>query len=167
MIETCRWGMRWDLHFLNEALLQAKMSKDPNTQVGAVIVGEDKELRSTGFNGFPRGITDTPGRLMDKPTKLNLMVHAEINAICNAARIGTPLKGTALYLSVTDRGGDVWGGAPCIRCSVELIQAGIAEIVTWPFKADMESSWRASVEQAAAILGESGVRLRIMEQVAP
>jgi deoxycytidylate deaminase len=93
------------------------------------------------------------------------MVHAEINAICNAARVGIPLKGTALYLAVTDDSHAVWGGAPCVRCAVELIQVGIEEIITWPFKNDQGSSWRASVEQASAILGEAGVRLRIVEPV--
>jgi dCMP deaminase len=102
--------------------------------------------------------------LADKPLKNTLMVHAEQNAICNAARIGIPLKGTALYLAATDASHQVWGGAPCIRCSVEIIQCGIEEIITWPFKPD-ESTWRASVEQAATILGEAGVRLRIVELV--
>ncbi len=55
------------------ALLCASMSKDPRTRVGAVIVGSDLEVRSTGFNGFPRGVADTPERLQDKSTKLRLI----------------------------------------------------------------------------------------------
>src|ERR1700722_18183411 len=99
---------RWDRHFIDMALLCASMSKDPRTRVGAVIVGPDLEVRSTGFNGFPRGVADTPERLQDKSTKLRLIVHAEVNAILNAARAGIPLKGCTLYLAATDDSGDVW-----------------------------------------------------------
>lgn len=51
--------MKWDTYFINMAMLVAKKSKDPSTQVGCVIVGPDKEIRSTGFNGFPRGVEET------------------------------------------------------------------------------------------------------------
>jgi dCMP deaminase len=93
---------RWDQGFLRQSLDWARMSKDPNTQVGAVIIGPDYETRATGFNGFPRGIADTTERLADRELKNRLMVHAERNAICNAARIGTALKGCTLYLLATD-----------------------------------------------------------------
>ena len=81
---------RWDRHFIEMAVLCAGMSKDPRTRVGAVIIGPDREVRSTGFNGFPRGISDTYERLHDKTEKLRLVVHAEVNAILNAARVGIP-----------------------------------------------------------------------------
>ena len=84
---------KWHSHFLRMALLCAQMSKDPNTQVGAVIVGPDREVRSTGFNGLPRGVADTAERLHDRETKLKLIVHAEMNAVLNAARHGVALKG--------------------------------------------------------------------------
>lgn len=112
---------KWHTHFLDIALACARMSKDPNTQVGAVIIGPDREIRSTGFNGLPRGIADTPERLMYRDTKLRLIVHAEMNAVLNAARHGVALKGCILYLACTDASGKVWGGPPCTRCTVELI----------------------------------------------
>jgi len=95
---------KWDLHFLSLSLslsllpavcclLSAKLSKDPNTQVGALIVGPDNEVRSTGYNGFPRGIADTDERLQDRDLKLKLIVHGEMNAILAAARVGIALKG--------------------------------------------------------------------------
>ena len=71
---------RWDRYFLDLALLNAQMSKDPSTKVGAVIVGPDREVRSMGFNGFPRGIADTRERLECREVKLDLVVHAEMNA---------------------------------------------------------------------------------------
>ena len=98
---------RWDNHFLRLAQVHAEMSKDPNTRVGAVIVGPDREIRATGFNGFPRRICDDPVRLQDRETKLQLVVHAECNAICAAARVGVPLLGCTLYLAATDDTGAV------------------------------------------------------------
>jgi len=150
---------RWDRHFVQLAIDHARMSKDPSTRVGAVIVGPDREIRSSGFNGFPRGIADTAERLADRDTKLRLVVHGEMNAILNAARVGIPLKGCALYLAATDQSGAVWGGAPCTRCTVEIIQAGISEVVSLPFK-DTPSRWRDDVAFARTLLEEAGIPYR-------
>ena len=49
---------KWDVRFVELAMHIANWSKDPSTKVGCVVVGEDREIRSTGFNGFPRGIKD-------------------------------------------------------------------------------------------------------------
>lgn len=151
--------LRWDRHFINLALENARMSKDPATQVGAVIVGPDREVRSMGYNGLPRGIADTPERLNDKELKRSLVVHAEMNAILNAARIGVSTRGCTLYLALTDDSKKVWGGPPCLRCTVEIIQSGIIEIVATPFK-DTESYWKDSVEQARALLREANLTYR-------
>lgn len=150
---------RWDRHFLERCILNAKMSKDPRTQVGCVIVGPHREQRADGFNGFPRGIADTPGRLNDRDMKMRLIVHAERNAICNAARIGTTLLGCTLYLAATDDTGMVWGGPPCTACVLELIQAGIATVVSFPVKA-VPSRWHEDLMFARGILSEAGVSYR-------
>ena len=150
---------RWDRHFLHLCLDHARMSKDPSTQVGAVIVGPDREIRSAGFNGFPRGIEDTAERLADRDTKLALVVHGEMNAVLAAARIGTPLAGCTMYLAATNDRDGVWGGPPCTRCTVEIIQAGIVEIVSWPFK-QTPSRWAADTARAHGLLVEAGVRFR-------
>jgi len=150
---------RWDRHFLQLAVDHARMSKDPSTRVGAIIVGPDREIRSTGFNGFPRGIADTHERLHDRDTKLKLVVHGEMNAILNAARVGTPLKGCCLVLAATDNSGAVWGGPPCTRCTVEIIQAGITEILSWPQKA-VPSKWHDDLALARTILEEAGIKYR-------
>lgn len=150
---------RWDSGFMRQALDWAHMSKDPATQVGCVIVGPDRETRSTGFNGFPRGIADTPDRLNDRDTKLRLIVHAERNAICNAARIGTSLLGCTLYLAATDDTGMVWGGPPCTACVIELIQAGITRIVSFPIK-PAPSKWHADLAFAHTVLSEVGIEYR-------
>ena len=153
---------RWDRHFLRLAYEHARMSKDPSTKVGAVIVGPDRELVSAGFNGFPRGVADTPERLGDRETKLELIVHAELNAVLAAARIGTAVKGCTMYVAATDASGTVWGGPPCLRCTVEVIQSGIAEVVSWPMKT-APSRWHDSLAKARAILLEAGVAYREVE----
>jgi dCMP deaminase len=156
---AAKTGPRWDRHFLRLCLENAAMSKDPSTQVGSVIIGPDREVRSAGFNGFPRGIADTAQRLQDRETKLKLIVHGEMNAILNAARVGIPLKGCTLYLIATDYTGATWGGPPCTRCAVEIIQAGITEIVSQPFKS-IPSRWLDDIEFARGILAEAGIRYR-------
>ena len=55
---------KWDFRFIELARHIALWSKDPSTKVGCVVVGEDREIRSTGFNGFPRGIDDDEDRLL-------------------------------------------------------------------------------------------------------
>jgi dCMP deaminase len=132
------------------------MSKDPSTKVGAVIVGPDRELRSTGFNGFPRGIADTSERLDDRDTKIKLVVHAEMNAILNAARFGVPLKGCTLYLVAMNDEGLVWGGPPCSRCTVEVIQTGIQTIVSYP-KKSVPSRWHEDLLLSDSLIKESGM----------
>lgn len=158
--------MRWDWHFINLAVQNAKMSKDPSTKVGAVIVGPDREIRSMGFNGFPRGIVDTRERLNDREKKLSLVVHGEMNAVLNAARIGVSLNNCSMYLAATDKSGAIWGGAPCVRCTVEIIQAGISEIIAPPFK-DTPSRWKKSVEQSRKLLAEAGIKYREVEYKLP
>ncbi len=150
---------RWDRHFLRLALDHARMSKDPSTVVGAVIVGPDREVRSAGFNGLPRGIADTEERLNNRPLKLMLTVHAEMNAVLAAARIGTPVKGCTLYVTAADHVGGVWGGPPCTRCTVEIIQAGIAEIVAYS-SAAIPDRWKADIENARGLLAEAGIVYR-------
>lgn len=154
---------RWDKHFIGLAMYHSRMSKDPNTRVGSVVVGPDREILSAGFNGFPRGISDTEERLQDRDTKLKLIVHAEMNALLAAARTGVRLKDCILYLAATDNSGMVWGGPPCTRCTVEIIQVGITEIVSLPPKS-VPSRWHEDLALAKTLLEEAGIRYR---EVAP
>ena len=110
-----RMSAKWDQRFLKLAEHISGWSKDPSTKVGCVVVGEDREIRSTGFNGFPRGIADDSDRLSDRDKKYPLICHAEENAIMHAARIGLSLKGCTAYVT--------W--PPCTRCARSLIQAAV------------------------------------------
>ena len=150
---------KWDRHFLGMALYHSRLSKDPSTRVGSVIVGPDRELLSAGFNGFPRGIADTPERLNNRETKLQFVVHAEMNALLAAVRTGMRLKGCVLYLAATDDSGMIWGGPPCTRCTVEIIQVGISEIVSYPIKT-APSRWHSDLLVSRSLLDEAGVKYR-------
>ena len=85
--------MRWVEYFRELAHTVKKKSKDKNTQIGAVIVGTDKEIVSTGYNSFPRGINDGVSERQERPEKYHWFEHGERNAIYNAARIGVVTLG--------------------------------------------------------------------------
>ena len=139
----------WDARFVKLALHIAGWSKDPSTQVGCVVVGPDREIRSTGFNGFPRGIADTAARLGDREKKYPLVCHAEENAIMHAARIGVSLKSCTAYVT--------W--PPCTRCARSLIQAGIREIV-YPAGLAIPERWREDFAISSEMLQEASIAVR-------
>ena len=140
---------KWDLRFIGLAQHISTWSKDPSTKVGCVVVGEDREIRSTGFNGFPRGIIDNEERLMDREKKYPLICHAEENAIMHAARIGVSLKDSTAYVT--------W--PPCSRCARSLIQAGIREIV-YPETGKIPERWIEDFTISDSMLNEAGVAVR-------
>jgi dCMP deaminase len=99
----------WDERFMLLAHQIARWSKERGRRVGAVIVGPDKEIRSTGFNGLPRGVRDDVEARHCRETGAKYLwsSHAERNAIYNAARIGVSLKGCVMY--VPDFSEPKWG----------------------------------------------------------
>ena len=109
----------WDEYFMGIAVLAAKRSKDPNTQVGACIVSEDNVILSTGYNGFPYGCSDDefPWAREGAETKYPYVVHAELNAILNAR--GRSLAGARIYVALF----------PCNECAKAIIQSGIKEVI--------------------------------------
>lgn len=152
--------LKWDQHFIRMALLHGDKSKDPSTKVGAIIVDADHNLVSGGYNGFPRNIEDSAERLNDRDLKLKLVVHGEMNAVLSAARNGIPLLGTTMYVAAKDaKSGEVWGGAPCIRCTVEILQAGVHQIVALSSK-NIPPRWLDSITEARKLLVEAGIEYR-------
>ena len=140
---------KWDHRFIELAIHIAQWSKDPSTKVGCVIVGEDREIRSTGFNGFPRGIDDDEERLNNRDLKYPLICHAEENAIMHAARIGVSLKGSTAYVT--------W--PPCSRCARSLIQAGISEVIYYD-NIEIPERWLDDFNTSTAMFEEAGVAVR-------
>lgn len=132
--------------FVGIARAVSQMSKDPSTKVGALIIGPGMEIRATGWNGFPRGVEDTKERLDDRPTKYKFVVHAEANAIANAARSGVSTFGCDLLVTALH---------PCCDCAKLIIQAGITKVYA-PLPADDER-WADSFEIAATMFREANV----------
>ena len=127
----------------------ASWSKDPSTQVGCVVVGPDREIRSTGFNGLPRGIKDSEDRLNNREIKYPMICHAEENAIMHAARIGISLKDCTAYVT--------W--PPCTRCARSLIQAGVSEII-YPKGIDIPDRWIQDFDLSLKMFKEAAVKTK-------
>lgn len=146
----------WDAKFMELAKTVAGWSKDRSTKVGTVIVGPDHEVRSTGYNGFPRGANDDIEARHQRPEKYNWAEHSERNAIYQAARIGVALQGCTLY-TWADRALGV-----CVECSRAMVQAGIKEVVVGN-KLDLtDPVWGDSIRVAQEILSEGGVAVRFL-----
>ena len=109
----------WDEYFMGVAMLAARRSKDPSTQVGACIVSQDNIIISTGYNGMPKGCSDDefPWDRTGEDTKYPYVVHAELNAILNAN--GRDLRGSRIYVALF----------PCNECAKAIIQSGVKEVV--------------------------------------
>lgn len=140
----------WDEYFMGVALLSAMRSKDPNTQVGACIVNEDKKIIGLGYNGLPKGCDDDSypwereGDFLE--TKYPYVCHAELNAILNST---LSLKNCTIYVALF----------PCHECSKAIIQSGIREIVYLENKYDKTESVKASKR----MLDSAGVIYRKLE----
>lgn len=138
----------WDGRFLEMAALVATWSKDPSTQVGAVIT-RGKFVVSLGFNGHPAGIEDSVARLNDREVKYRTIIHAEMNAILSARQ---PVEDCTLY---------VVPFMPCSNCGAVIVQAGIKRVVTYH---NDNERWAESFETTRAIFAEAGVELVLLPQ---
>ena len=136
----------WDEYFMGVAMLAARRSKDPNTQVGACIVSPDNIIISTGYNGLPNGCSDDeyPWEREGEETKYPYVVHAELNAILNAN--GRDLRGSRLYVALF----------PCNECAKAIIQAGVKEVLYLSDKYASTAATRAS----KLMLDSAGVTYR-------
>src|SRR5688572_21016949 len=151
----------WDQYFLDLCIRTAKMSKDPNTKVGAFIVNSDHQIISSGYNGFPRLVCDSEHRWTDRVQKHQLVIHAELNAILQAARHGTSVVGATLYLTGLDVSRDppiLLGGHPCNRCAAHIAQVGIMRVISC--KGETTETWRGAANWSPIIFHESGVQYK-------
>lgn len=141
---------KWNTKFLELAKHISSWSKD-TTKIGAVIAeeGPSHDVVSMGYNGFPRGFQDTGERFENRVVKYNYTVHAEVNAICTAARKGKCLNGTTLY---------VYGLPVCHECAKTVIQAGIKRVIVNTMEAPPQ--WMSSTMRAAEFFKEAKVEYR-------
>ena len=136
---------KWDERFLNLAKEISTWSKDPNTKVGAVAIGEKGEVLAQGYNGFPRGVQDLDERYNDQELKYRYVVHAEMNCIYNATYNGIGLDGATMY---------VWGLPLCNECAKGIIQVGIARVVSPKNGLDIPNKWKISCLNTVSMFKE-------------
>ncbi len=139
---------KWEMRFMNVAREISTWSKDPSKQIGAVAVNSDRRILATGYNGFPKGIEDTPERYENRELKYGLVVHAEMNCIYNATFNGISLKDATLY---------VWGLPVCSDCAKGIIQVGINRIVM--ATRDVPDKWSESSDKADEMFSEAGIEV--------
>ncbi|QHX35990.1 deoxycytidylate deaminase [Spiroplasma sp. TIUS-1] len=114
--------INWDTYFLAMVELISMRSSDPNTKVGSVIVNENKQVISTGYNSLARGLNDNNYPWTNdlskgiENTKYAYIVHSESNAIVSSKQ---DLSGYTLYTSLF----------PCNECAKLIIQAGISKVI--------------------------------------
>lgn len=139
---------KWDRRYLALAEHVAQWSKNPSTKTGAVIVDSNNRVVSIGYNGFPRGVNDSPERLENREIKYKIIVHCERNALLFAR--GT-VEGCRLY---------TWPFMSCAPCAAMVIQAGIVEVIA-PVSGN--SRWIDDFNLAQTLFSEAGVKVRLFD----
>jgi len=136
-----------ELRYMKYAEVAASFSKDPSKMVGSVAIDDDFRVLATGYNGFPRGVTDSEERLCNRPLKYALTVHAEANLVAQSAYSGMSIRGSTVLVSSL---------FPCVECAKMLAQAGVKRVIA-PKIAN--ERWQESNELAMVIFNEAGVEV--------
>jgi dCMP deaminase len=137
---------KWDVWFLGLAKYISTASKDPSTKCGAVIVDENRRIVSTGYNGFPRNVSDAKEDYDNRELKYEKVVHCEVNAIIFAQR---DLTGCTLYTMPF---------GSCSRCAAVVIQAGIKRVVS-PILPVANERWTDNLKIAQKMFHEANVEI--------
>ncbi|MCX6749126.1 MAG: deaminase [Candidatus Pacearchaeota archaeon] len=142
--------LSWDDYFMTMVYLVASKSKDNRTHIGAVIVGPHREIRSTGYNSFVRGLDDSVPERQHKGEKQLWFEHAERNAVYNATLIGASLLDCIMYTN----------GVPCMDCARGIVQSGIREVVVDKKWETNTQNWAERNRRTLEMFAEVGVKLR-------
>jgi dCMP deaminase len=142
--------MNWKEYFRGIAHQLKLKSKDRYTQIGAVVVGSDNQIVSTGYNSFPRGINDIIDARQERPEKYYWFEHAERNSLYNAALIGVSTKGCTMYLTC---------GIPCSDCARGIINSGIKKIVCERVGGAVGNLWDEHAKRSIEMFNEAGVKI--------
>lgn len=158
--------LNWINMFFEMCEVVSKKSKDPSTKVGCVITGSNNSVISTGFNGFPIGVEDSPvdlsndkinkSKRYERPEKYSWTAHAEENAIAFAARNGVSTNDATLYVNRM---------MPCTRCTRLIIQSGIKKIVVLiDVPEETLKRWKEDNDIAEQMLKEAGVQMLVFRK---
>lgn len=143
---------KWDMRFIDMAKLVAEWSKD-STKIGAVAVGDNRRVLSTGYNGFPRDIEDSVERYENREEKYKYVTHAEQNCIYSACFNGISLRNSSLY---------VWGLPICNECAKGIIQVGISRVIL-PSNVFHSPVWNERFEITKEMFLEANVAITVVE----
>lgn len=146
---------KWDRRFMDLAEHVASWSKDRSRGIGAVIVGPDRTIRALGYNGFPRGVDDNVEERHTRPDKYMWTEHAERNAIYNALRAHTDIRGCTCYVNLFC----------CCNCARAVIQSGLSRIVSYP--PDDDPRWMKDFQISMEMFQEAGVKVELLKGVSP
>jgi len=136
---------KWDIRMLKLATEISTWSKDPSTQVGAVLADQRHRILGIGYNGFPRELKDSEERLTDKETKYALTVHAEVNCLLNS---NNPKQGS-MVLYCTE--------VPCCDCAKLIAQTNVDYVVAQDPKPEFYERWKKSFDLTKLIFQEAGI----------
>lgn len=143
---------KWDRRFMALCNHISEWTEDRDFSVGAVIVGDNLEIRATGYNGLPRGVKADDDARFDRASgeKFFWFEHAERNAIYNAARAGTAIADCTIYVN----------RFPCADCARAIIQSGIKSVIAPP-KPINDGALDHSFDVSEVLLREAGVNVRV------
>jgi dCMP deaminase len=145
----------WNQYFTQLANLVKTKSKDRSGHVGAVIVGDNHHVLSTGYNGFPRCIDDTVDAYHERPLKYDMTCHAEHNAILQAAYHGIKLEGADIYVTTQ---------YVCAECCKAIIQAGLKRVFAPDAPMELKGThWQRSCVIGRNMLLEAGVEVWLLD----
>ena len=142
---------KWQSRFMDLADLVASWSKDPSTQVGAVITS-GKEVISLGFNGFATRTPDHDHYLDSREEKYPRTIHAEMNAILRMDKRYRPPHPLQIYVT----------HMPCVSCAAVILAAGITEVVTKRPSDDFMERW-PTVDKVTTMFNEAGLKLSFLD----
>lgn len=135
------------LRFLKVIEAVAEVSKNPKRRVGAGIFTLDAHLLATGYNDLSKGIPHET-YMYEQPYKDKYMMHAEANAISQAAKYGKATHGCVMLVT---------GLQPCSKCAGLIVQAGICEVY-FPWQTQKDPKWDSDFEFARYIFDKGGVK---------
>jgi len=131
---------KWNKRFLELAKHISTWSKDPSTQIGCVIVDENRRILSVGYNGLPDKIEDREEIINNRELKYKYVIHAEMNALYNALKNGVSVNGSIAY---------VYGLPICSECAKAIVQTGVKAVVFYNTSQEhkkWQESWNLSKE---------------------
>lgn len=152
----------WDRRFLNIAREVSSWSKDPSTQVGAVLVNEWRRIISTGYNGLPANLPDDQDKLLDRNYKLENIIHAEVNCLNNLTddpleiHNGVPLVKLHELVDIAPNCTMyTYPLLPCPKCANIIAVTGITRVVSILPDYSLEGRWR--LQESRNIFYSTGI----------